>query len=155
MDEQEFVSLLRALLEPDTNKVKQATGQLNKSYYTSPQSVVALIHIITSNQSPELRQLAAVEVRKLVSKHWLNVPQDAKPQLRQQLLQSTIDDTDAKPRHSKARVIAAIAKVDLEDGQWEELPGMLQQAATSQQVRHREVGIYIIFTLLEAMPDIF
>ncbi|RMY41413.1 hypothetical protein D0866_00606, partial [Hortaea werneckii] len=69
--------------------------------------------------------------------------------------QSTIDDTDAKPRHSKARVIAAIAKVDLEDGQWEELPGMLQQAATSQQVRHREVGIYIIFTLLEAMPDIF
>ncbi|KAI7597749.1 ARM repeat-containing protein, partial [Hortaea werneckii] len=70
-------------------------------------------------------------------------------------LQSTIDDTDAKPRHSKARVIAAIAKVDLEDGQWEELPGMLQQAATSQQVRHREVGIYIIFTLLEAMPDIF
>ncbi|KAI6843147.1 ARM repeat-containing protein [Hortaea werneckii] len=155
MDEQEFVSLLRALLEPDTNKVKQATGQLNKSYYTSPQSVVALIHIIISNQSPELRQLAAVEVRKLVSKHWLNVPQDAKPQLRQQLLQSTIDDTDAKPRHSKARVIAAIAKVDLEDGQWEELPGMLQQAATSQQVRHREVGIYIIFTLLEAMPDIF
>ncbi|KAI7367977.1 ARM repeat-containing protein, partial [Hortaea werneckii] len=155
MDEQEFVSLLRALLEPDTNKVKQATGQLNKSYYTSPQSVVALIHIIISNQSPELRQLAAVEVRKLVSKHWLNVSQDAKPQLRQQLLQSTIDDTDAKPRHSKARVIAAIAKVDLEDGQWEELPGMLQQAATSQQVRHREVGIYIIFTLLEAMPDIF
>ncbi|KAI7273904.1 ARM repeat-containing protein, partial [Hortaea werneckii] len=155
MDEQEFVSLLRALLEPDTNKVKQATGQLNKSYYTSPQSVVALIHIIISNQSPELRQLAAVEVRKLVSKHWLNVSQDAKPQLRQQLLQSTIDDTDAKPRHSKARVIAAIAKVDLEDGQWEELPGMLQQAATSQQVRHREVGIHIIFTLLEAMPDIF
>ena len=155
MDEQEFVSLLRALLEPDTNKVKQATGQLNKSYYSSPQSVVALIHIITSNEPPELRQLAAVEARKLVPKHWVNVQADQKPQLRNQLLQSTIDDQNALPRHSKARVIAAIAKVDLEDGQWGELPGMLQQAATSETVRHREVGIYIIFTLLETMPDIF
>lgn len=155
MDEQEFVSLLRALLQPDTNKVKQATSQLNKTYYSSPQSVVALVHIITSNDQPELRQLAAVEARKLVPKHWVSVSQDQKPQLRQQLLQSTIDDEAPLPRHSKARVIAAIAKVDLEDGQWQELPGMLQQAATSETVRHREVGIYIIFTLLEAMPDIF
>jgi len=155
MDEQEFVSLLQALLEPDTQKVKAATSQLNKTYYSSPASVTALIHIITSNPQPELRQLAAVEARKLAPKHWASVPQDQKPQLRQQLLQSTIEEEKPLPRHSKARVIAAIAKVDLEDGQWEELPGLLQQAATSQTVRHREVGIYIIFTLLEAMPDMF
>ncbi|KAK1025649.1 hypothetical protein LTR33_017719, partial [Friedmanniomyces endolithicus] len=61
MDEQQFVSLLQALMQPDTQKVKQATSQLNKTYYTSPESITALIHIITSHGQPELRQLAAVE----------------------------------------------------------------------------------------------
>lgn len=155
MDEQEFVGLLSALLEPDTQKVKAATSQLNKTYYTSPASFTALIHIITSHDRPELRQLAAVEARKLVGKHWAAVPEKQKVQLRQQLLESTIAEDKPLPRHSKARVIAAIAKVDLADGQWAELPGMLQEAATSPTVAHREVGIYIIYTLLETMPDMF
>ncbi|WPG98611.1 putative importin subunit beta-4 [Acrodontium crateriforme] len=155
MDEQEFVALLQALLQPDTQKVKAATSQLNKTYYTSPACVTALIHIIVSHPEAQLRQLASVECRKLVTKHWANVPDDQKPQLREQLLKSTIDETQPLPRHSKARVIAAIAKIDLEDGQWEQLPAVLQQAATSNEVTHREVGIYILYTLLETMPDIF
>lgn len=155
MDEQQFVALLQALLLPDTQKVKAATGQLNKSYYTNPACVVALVHILISNPQPELRQLAAVEARKLVPKHWTAVPEAQKPQVRDQLLKSTIDEDQALARHSKARVIAEIAKVDLVDGQWEELPGILQQAATSATVKHREVGIYIIYTLLETMPDMF
>lgn len=155
MDEQEFVSLLQALLEPDTQKVKAATSQLNNTYYKSPGSLTALIQIATSHDQTELRQLAAVEARKLVKKHWLNVSNEQKGSLRERLLQSTIDEEKPLPRHSKARVIAAIAKVDLDDGQWAELPGILQQAATSETARHREVGIYIIYTLLETMPDMF
>lgn len=155
MDEQEFVSLLQALLQPDTQKVKSATSQLNKNYYTSPASLTALLHILTSHSDPQLRQLASIEARKLVSKHWNALPEQQKPQLREQLLKSTIDEEQQLARHSKARVVAAIAKVDLEDGQWAELPGMLQQAATSQTARHREVGVYIIYTLLEASPDTF
>ena len=155
MDEHEFVSLLQALLQPDTQKVKAATSQLNKTYYTSPQSLTALIHILISQSQPELRQLAAIEARKLVSKHWVAVPEDQKQTLRQQLLQSTIQEEQQLARHSKARVVAAIGKLDLEDGQWADLPGMLQQAATAGEARHREVGVYIIYTLLEASPDMF
>jgi importin-4 len=155
MDEKEFVALLQALTEPDTAKVKAATGQLNKTYYTSPASVTALIHIATSHDDPSLRQLACVEAMKLVPKHWTAVPQEQKPQLREALLKSTFDEEKALPRHSKARVIASIARVDLEDGEWQDLPGVLKQAATSRTVQHREVGMYIIYTLLEAMPDMF
>lgn len=155
MDEQEFVGLLQALLEPDTQKVKAATSQLNKTYYTSPASVGALIHIIINHPEASLRQLAAVEARKLVHKHWAALPEEQKPQLREQLLKSTIDEEKQLARHSKARVIASIAKVDLDEGKWQELPGILQQAATSETAHHREVGIYIIYTLLETMPDMF
>ncbi|KAK4635243.1 putative importin subunit beta-4 [Fulvia fulva] len=155
MDESEFVSLLSALLAPDTEKVKAATSQLNQKYYKSPQSVTALLQILINHPEASLRQLAGVEARKLVSKHWVQVPADQKPQLREQLLQSTINEEQQLPRHTKARVIAAIAKIDLEDGEWSELPGILQQAATSETARHREVGVYIIYTLLETMPDVF
>ncbi|KAK5167035.1 uncharacterized protein LTR77_007764 [Saxophila tyrrhenica] len=154
MDEQ-FLSLLRALLEPSTEVVKNATSQLNQTYFKSPSAIPALIQIICNHDQPELRQLAAVEARKLVSKHWNSLLEDQKPQLRQAILQSTIDEDKPLPRHSKARVVAAIAKIDLEDGQWTELPGVLQQAATSSTAKHREVGIYMMYTLLEAMPDMF
>ncbi|KAH9810766.1 putative importin subunit beta-4, partial [Teratosphaeria destructans] len=150
-----FIGLLKALTEPDTQKVKAATSQLNKTYFTSPQSVGALIHITTSHDDSALRQLASVEACKLVPKHWTAVPEAQKPALREQILKSTFDEEKPLPRHSKARVIAAIAKVDLPDGHWGDLPGTLQQAATSEQVRHREVGIYIIYALLEEMPDMF
>ena len=58
-------------------------------------------------------------------------------------------------RHATARVIAAIAKIDLEDGEWTSLPDILAQATTSQQVSHREVGVYILFSLLEAAGGVF
>jgi hypothetical protein len=51
--------------------------------------------------------------------------------------------------------VSSIAKVDFENGEWAELPGVLQQACTSSTIRHREVGMYMIYTLMETMGDFF
>jgi len=71
------------------------------------------------------------------------------------LFQFTLNEDHTLTRHSAARVIAAIASQDFEDGQWADLPGFLHQAATSQDARHREVGTYIIWTTLESTGDAF
>ncbi|KAH3942935.1 hypothetical protein HBI81_206950 [Parastagonospora nodorum] len=155
MDEQEFVNLLEGLLQPDTDRVKSATATLNKQYYSSPASLNALLQILCQHPKPELRQLAAVEARKLVTKHWANLPADQKSSLRNQLFQFTLNEDHTLTRHSAARVIAAIASQDFEDGEWADLPGFLHQAATSQTARHREVGTYIIWTTLESTGDAF
>jgi HEAT repeat protein len=155
MDEQEFVSLLESLLQPDTERVKAATATLNKNYYTSPASLNALLQILSSHPKPELRQLAAVEARKLVGKHWTQLPTEQKTTLRNQLFQSTLNDDVTLTRHSAARVISAIAAHDFEDGEWADLPGYLQQACTSSNVRHREVGTYIMWTALESVGDAY
>lgn len=128
---------------------------MNKKYYTSPESLPALLHIFTGHQSPDLRQLAAVEARKLVPKHWPSIPAGQKPQIRNSLVQSTLSEEKTLTRHSIARVIAAIAKIDLEDGEWTDLPTLLQHAAASETARHREVAVFIIYTLLEALGDFF
>ncbi|KAF2453736.1 armadillo-type protein [Lineolata rhizophorae] len=154
-DEAEFVELLKSLLLPDTERVKAATSTLKKQYYTSPISLVALLRILAQSPDKNLRQLAAVEARKLVSKHWKHIPADQKPHLRNQLLQATLNEEATLVRHNSARVITAIAKIDLEDGEWADLPSVLQQAATSNSAQHREVGVFIIYTLIEAMGDMF
>ncbi|KAI9834068.1 MAG: hypothetical protein M1819_003353 [Sarea resinae] len=155
MDQQRFVQLLESVLAPDTERVKSATNELKKNYYTSPAALALLLQILTSHQSQQLRQLAAVEARSLVPKHWAALPAEQKPHIRTQLLQSTLNEESSLVRHSLARVVSAIAKVDLDDGEWADLPDFLERAATSQHAREREVGVYILFTLLEAVGDGF
>ncbi|KAF1984820.1 ARM repeat-containing protein [Aulographum hederae CBS 113979] len=149
MDDQEFVQLLQSLLQPDTERVKAATGTLNKKYYTSPQSLVALIHVLTTHGDSGLRQLAAIEARKLVPKFWGDVPTNQKPQIRNQVLQSIFSEQKDIVRHGTSRVIATIASIDFEGGQWGDLPSLLMNGANSNQVREREAAVHVIFALLE------
>jgi hypothetical protein len=111
--------------------------------------------LCTHEQKPELRQLAAVEARKLVNKHWEQLPAEQKNGLRNQVFQATLNDATKLTRHSAARVISAIAAIDFQDGQWADLPGYLQQACASPDARHREVGTFIIMTTLESIGDAF
>lgn len=102
-----------------------------------------------------VRHQAAVEALRLVPKHWPTVSKNQGPQIRTSLLEFILNEENALVRHSAARVIAAIAKIDLADGEWSDLPGQLAQASTSSQVKHREVGVYILFSLLEVAGDNF
>ena len=135
--------------------VKEATGILQKEFYGQPESLVLLIQIATGHEDPNLRQLAAVESRSLVSKHWLKVAADQKPQVREQLLRSTMGEGSSLVRHSIARIISAVAKIDLEDGEWADLPNILLQAADGGNHEERAVAIYILFTILETLGEGF
>lgn len=139
----------------DTNAVKGATAELRKTYYPNPQSLIWLLQILASHDAPEVRQQAAVEGLRLVPKHWAAIPAGQKPAIRQQLLQSTLSEQKSLVRHASARIIAAIAQLDVEDGEWADLPSLLAQAATSKEAAHREVGVYILFSLLEVSGDMF
>lgn len=58
-------------------------------------------------------------------------------------------------RHSTARVIAAIASIEMPLGHWPGLLPFLEQTCVSQQAVHREVGIYILYTVLENIVEGF
>ena len=139
----------------DTKRVKLATSELKKNYYTSPDSLVLLLQLLASHESPQLRQLAATQARSLVPKHWRSLPGNHKAEIRNHLLQATLDEHTTLVRHSAARVISSVAKFDLEDGEWANLPTLMRQAANSSNVKHREVGTYVLFTILEAIGEGF
>ena len=58
-------------------------------------------------------------------------------------------------RHAAARVIASIASNEFSHATWPQLLPYLIQTCMSSDVKHREVGIYIIFTVLEAIAEGF
>jgi hypothetical protein len=58
-------------------------------------------------------------------------------------------------RHSTARVIAAIAGIEMPVNGWPQLLPFLLETATSSQAVHREVGIYILYTVLETIVEGF
>ncbi|KAL3422058.1 karyopherin-like protein [Phlyctema vagabunda] len=155
MDQGKFLELLQSVQVPDTTRVKAATTELRKNYYPNPESLVWLLQLLTSHQDVSVRQQAGVEALRLVPKHWEGLPADQKPVIHETLLKATLNEQAKLVRHSAARVISAIASIDLEGGLWDDLPGALAQAATSPQVSYREVGVYILFALLEAAGDIF
>ncbi|KAJ5907358.1 hypothetical protein N7495_000040 [Penicillium taxi] len=155
MDQQRFLQQLQIVLDPSQGNVKEATGILQKEFYSQPESLVFLFQIATAHENSNLRQLAAVEARSLVSKHWLKVAADQKPQIREQLLRSTMSESSDLVRHSIARLISAVAKIDLVDGEWADLPNVLLQAADAGNKDERAVAIYILFTILETLGEGF
>ena len=66
-------------------------------------------------------------------------------------------------RHSAARVIAAIASIEVSQGTWNQLLPFLKETCASNDVTHREVGSFILYTVLEnivegfqnQLPDLF
>lgn len=155
MDQQRFLHQLQIVLDPKKGDVKAATKILQDEYYKHPEALLLLMQIIISQDSPDLKQLAATQARPLVAKQWTKIQGGQRKSARSQLFQATMAEKHSLARHSAARLVSAIAKVDLEDGEWTELPSMLQQAATSSNAEERAVGIYLLYSLLETMGDGF
>ena len=146
---------LQIVLDPKKGNVKDATKVLQEKYYKQPEALLFLIQIIISHDSTELKQLAATQARPLVSKQWTKIADGQRKSARTQLFQATMAEQNSLARHGAARLVSTIAKIDLEDGEWSELPGLLQSAATSSNAGERAVGVYLLYSLLEAMGDGF
>ncbi|KAH7885809.1 ARM repeat-containing protein [Phlebopus sp. FC_14] len=139
----------------DTNQLKAATTQLNTQYYKNPACISALANILASSPEFAVRQLAAVEMRKRVREKsgdlWMQLSQDDRQQIKDQLPTLILAEPNKLVRHSAARVVASIASIEIEQGTWPQLLSWLHQACTSTDVTQREVGVYILYTVLESV----
>lgn len=65
---QNLHNLLAQTSVPDTTVVNKATETLQKQYYPNSNTLPALFEIISSSQDLNVRQLAAVELRKQITR---------------------------------------------------------------------------------------
>ena len=138
----------------NTERVKAATAQLKANYYKYPESLPLLIQFLTSKELENpLRQLAATQARSLLGQHWKSIPQNVKSEIRNHILQSTLQEQVSIIRNAAARVISVIAKLDAETGEWAELPGFMVRAAQAPNANQREVGTYILHAIIDTMGE--
>ncbi|KAI8595349.1 armadillo-type protein, partial [Dissophora ornata] len=60
-----------------------------------------------------------------------------------------VNEQEALPRHSTARVIATIGRIEIPTNSWPELLNFLFQCCSSATAGHREVGVYVIYAIFE------
>ncbi|EED79225.1 predicted protein, partial [Postia placenta Mad-698-R] len=98
-------------------------------------------------------------MRKRVSQssgdQWLQLPQDEREQIKAKLPELVVSEQSNLVRHSTARVIAAIAYIELPMNSWNQLLPFLEQTCQSPTAIHREVGVYILYTVLETIVEGF
>ncbi|KAI8882389.1 ARM repeat-containing protein [Backusella circina FSU 941] len=157
---EQFVAGLEELLTKlataqDSETLRNATSTLNTQFYVSADCIPAFVQIISRSPHVQVRQLAAVELRKRISKRWQDIPEDAQTAIRGQLLQIALNEQHEIVRHSTARVISSIARIDVPENKWPELLGFLNEACASVTAIHREVGTYCLYTLFEVIADFF
>ncbi|KAK3844617.1 MAG: armadillo-type protein [Linnemannia gamsii] len=151
---EEFVAgleqTLRQVINFDTNdQIKEATSSLKTKYFAEANCVPALVHIIQTSPQKEIRQLAAVELRKQVSNWWTGLTLDVRTAVKAKLLEIILNEPESLPRHSTARVIATVGRVEIPANTWSELIAFLFQCSSSPNAGHREVGVYVIYAIFE------
>ncbi|KAI3407022.2 kap123 [Candida oxycetoniae] len=153
MDPQFVSSLentLKQTLTPDSLVIKEASQKLSKEFYPNPQALPSLLQILHESGQDEIKQLAAVEARKLALDNWGKVDSSLKAGLKDALLKGTFAESKKSLRNLSARVIAAIAEVDLEVNEWQDLLPNLITALQSGDAHLREVATFILYALLES-----
>lgn len=94
---QNLHNLLAQTSVPDTNVVKNATETLQKQYFPNSNSLPALFEIVSSSQDLNVRQLAAVELRKQVKKkdgaNWKKQQQATREHIKAQILDGILKET--------------------------------------------------------------
>ncbi|CAG8515602.1 454_t:CDS:10 [Diversispora eburnea] len=151
----QFINGLEELLnqlvlgDTDTARIRTATSTLNNNFYSIQECVPALVHILSSSEKWQVRQLAAVELKKRSSKWWSKLDANQNLYVKNQLLQVILQEPENLVRHATARVISAIGKIELPSGSWNELFQFLYQCCQSPLAIQREIGIFIVFSLLE------
>ncbi|KAJ7385022.1 Importin 4 [Desmophyllum pertusum] len=148
----ELEEILQKLLIPDNTVIQQATAQLREAF-KNPVIVPALVTVLGSSQNPQVRQYAAVLLRRRVVKQWTKLTPEVHAMLRESLLQVLLHEPEPVVRNSAAQVVSVIAKHDLPANQWPKLLVFLQEHIKSDQPLQREMGMFLLSSITESANE--
>ncbi|KAJ1728256.1 hypothetical protein LPJ61_004130, partial [Coemansia biformis] len=146
--------LQRLAFASDTSTIQTVTATLSQQFYTTAACVPALLTIAKDDQQWQVRQLAAVELRKRIGKFWDGIDDNTQQQMRDAILRAIVDESNDLTRHGLARVISSIARSDIPNQKWGDLIQFLYTCCQSAQVAHREIGVYVLDSLFETIADV-
>ncbi|WIA30405.1 hypothetical protein OEZ86_000490 [Tetradesmus obliquus] len=146
----DFEAILTALLSTD-NQVRKQAEEAVQHVASRPEVVAEMLQHVQHAANPEVRQLAAVLLRKWVPRHWAKLPAEVKSGAQQVLLERIAHEPVHSVRRALADVVAATARLTVPEGQWPGLMDFLHQCSRADSADHREVGLLLFAALFETI----
>ncbi|XP_044276891.1 importin-4 isoform X2 [Varanus komodoensis] len=153
MATEELEKILLNLLQPDNAVIQQATVQL-KEALKQPLALSHLCHVMSSSQSSQIRQFAAVLVRRRLTRHWRKLGRSDQDMLKALVLSTLQQESDHKVSLSLAQLAAVILKYETVE-KWPQVFQLIQHGARSRDPIQCQVGLLLLHCALEADPDVF
>uniref|UniRef100_A0A6I8QP31 Importin 4 n=1 Tax=Xenopus tropicalis TaxID=8364 RepID=A0A6I8QP31_XENTR len=132
-------TILTSLLQPDNAVIQQATAQL-KEAFKDPQIIPALFDILRGSQELQIRQFAAVLLRRRLNKHWKAIQPEQQHK--------------HKVRYALAQLIAVILKNERLE-HWPEFIKFVLQLSHSDVPDQKQVGILVLWCSLHLKASLF
>ncbi|PNF17098.1 hypothetical protein B7P43_G16108, partial [Cryptotermes secundus] len=148
--------ILSMLLVPDSAVIQQGTKQLREAF-KDPEVIPALCNTVGASQNPQVRQYAAVLLRKRLSKskHWTELPVNVRNGIKQGILQALVSEPEKFVKNSIAQFIGTIVRHEFPSKSWPEVMHFLQQLTSSDNMSEKELGMYTLSVISEVSPDQF
>ena len=141
--------LLAQLLNPNTDAIRQVEATL-RTALVQPAFVCDLFEILQHSPAPELRQLAAVLVRRRIGANWTKLDASVRVGLQAVLLNRLTVEPERVVRRQMTSVVSVVARHALPNGTWPELFGFLFECTRSSAAEHRELSMLLLASLLES-----
>jgi thymidylate synthase ThyX len=118
-----------------------------------PEIVPALLLRLQTASDSQIRQLAAVLLRKRVTRLWQHLPEPSRRDAQRLLLERLAGEHSHAVRRAIADVVGVVAKYAVPRGEWPELLDFLHRCSQSGEAEHREVAFTLFSSLTETIGE--
>lgn len=148
--------ILLKLLVADNTSIQQGTAELREAF-KKQETIQALCQLIISSNNSQIRQYAAILLRKRYGKgkHWLKLPHHVRNEFKTVILQALVNEPEKFVKNAIAQLIGVIVKHELPNNGWPEVLQFVQQLVTSENLLQKELGTYTLSIMTEVAPDAY
>ncbi|XP_026833486.1 importin-4 isoform X1 [Drosophila erecta] len=153
-----ILDIISGILGMDTERIRQSTAKMMKAY-ENPDSLLVLTQIVMSDRAVQERHVAAVLLKRRISKlrHWQLVPAEHQSAIKTNMLQVLIAVKEKTVKGTVAQIIGSLVRHEAEkEHSWlEEILKFIYERCSSPDPTESERGSSIFTTLMDAAPDQF
>ncbi|XP_050295458.1 importin-4-like [Anthonomus grandis grandis] len=142
--------ILAKLLVPNSNVIHEGTKEL-KEAFKKPEAIPALCDVIVTSANPEIRQSAAVLLRRKLGKRrqWSKLNVEIRNRIKQGMLQAFVNEQEKSVKNAIAQFIGVIGKNEFPDNSWPEVLNFVHTLCSSDNDIDKEMGMYTLSIMTE------
>ncbi|XP_068893273.1 importin-4-like [Tenebrio molitor] len=142
--------ILAKLLVANSSVIQQGTIEL-KEAFKKPEAIPALCEVIVSSSNSQIRQSAAVLLRRKLGKkrQWTKLNVETRNRIKQGMLQALVNEQEKLVKNAIAQFLGILGKHEFPDNTWPEVLQFVHTLCSSDHIFDRELGMYTLSIMTE------